>query len=152
MFARFLPRSWDRAALRERRGWIPLQSGLAPAELRGEYRPAGSRRGMEPTSREWRISGSPEVSPGEPSAAKNVTLVPRCPRSGLRALLRLPRVCAHGCPSHSGSAAGHALRARSRREQGPERQGSRGCPALGLSVWRPAFHTEVHRHLGLGCC
>ena len=54
--------------------------------------------------------------------------------------------------AHSGSAAGHALRARSRREQGPECQGSRGCPALGLSVRRPAFHTEVHRHLGLGCC
>ncbi|KAM7227842.1 hypothetical protein CapIbe_020296 [Capra ibex] len=33
---------------------------------------------------------------------------------------------------------------------GPERQDSRGCPALGLSVRRPAFHTEVHWHLGLG--
>ena len=47
MFARFLPCSWDQAAWRERRGWIPPQSGLTPAELRGEYRaawPAGAQR------------------------------------------------------------------------------------------------------------
>ena len=49
MFAPFLPRSWDQAAWQEHRGWIPLQSGLAPDELRGEYRPAWSRGGMEPT-------------------------------------------------------------------------------------------------------
>jgi hypothetical protein len=65
-------------------------------------------------------------------------------------MAKAPRIGTHGYPSHSASAAGHALRARSRREQGPERQGSRGCPALGLSVRRPVFHMEVHRHLGLG--
>ena len=65
-------------------------------------------------------------------------------------MAKAPRIGTHGYPSHSGSAASHALRARSRREQGPERQGSRGCPALGLSVRRPVFHMEVHRHLGLG--
>ena len=49
VFARFLPHSWDQEAWRERRGWILLQSGLTPAEFRGEYRLAWSRKGMEAT-------------------------------------------------------------------------------------------------------
>ncbi|CAM9120780.1 unnamed protein product, partial [Rangifer tarandus platyrhynchus] len=59
-------------------GWTPLQSGLTSAELRG---PAWSRGGMEATPWEWRVSGSPEVGPGEPSAAENVTLAPGCHQS-----------------------------------------------------------------------
>ena len=37
------------AAWQECRGWILLQSGLAPDVLRGEYRPAWSCGGTEPT-------------------------------------------------------------------------------------------------------
>ena len=114
----------------------------------GRPGPAGAR---SPRPREWRVSGSPEVGLGEPSAAENVILAPCCRWSG-QSMAEAPRIGVHGCSSHSGSAAGHALCARSWREQGPEHQGSRGCPALGLSVWRPAFHTEVHWHLGLGRC
>ena len=69
--------------------------------------------------------------PGRAPAAKNVTLGPRCPWSGLRALPRLPRVHAHGCPSHSGSAAGHALRARSREGTGPRASGFTRLPCPG---------------------
>ena len=85
---------WDQAAWRERRGRIPLQSGLASTELWGEYRLAWSRGGKEPTLREWRVSGSPEVSLGEPSAAENVTLVPRCSRSGQSMAPAASRPCA----------------------------------------------------------
>ena len=66
VFARFLLHSWDWAAWWEPRGWIPLQSGFAPAELGGEYRLAGSHGGMEPTLRESGLGGSPEVGPGSP--------------------------------------------------------------------------------------
>ena len=82
MFARFFLHSWDQAVWRECRGWIPLQAGLAPAEFRSEYRPAWSRGGTEATPREWKVSGPPEVSLGEPSAPENVTLVPGCLLSG----------------------------------------------------------------------
>ena len=110
--------------------------------------PAGAQ---SPRPGEWRVSGSLELGLGEPSAADNVTLAPCCRRTG-QSMADAPREGVHRCPSHSSSAAGHALRARSQREQGPEYQGSGGCPALGLSVQRPVFHMEVHRHLGLGCC
>ena len=66
-FAPFLPRSWDQAAWWEHRGWILLQSGLAPDVLQGEYRPAGPAGARSPRPREWRVSGSLEVSLGEPS-------------------------------------------------------------------------------------
>ena len=58
------------------------QSGLTPAELPGEYRPAWTRGGTEAMPWDWRVGGSPEVGPGQPSAAENVTLAPGCRRSG----------------------------------------------------------------------
>ena len=66
VFARFVLHSWDQTAWRERRGWIPLQSGFAPAEHRGEYRLAWSHGGTEPTPREWGVSASLEVGRGSP--------------------------------------------------------------------------------------
>ena len=128
------------AGFRYRQDLLLMSFGV----ITGRPGPAGAR---SPHPREWRVSGSLELGLGEPSAADNVTLAPCCRRTG-QSMADAPREGVHRCPSHSSSAAGHALRARSQREQGPEHQGSQGCPALGLSVWRPVFNTEVHRHLG----
>ena len=58
-------------------------------------------------------------------------------RSG-QSMAKAPRIGTRGYPSHSGSAAGHALRARSRREQGPDRQGTARPTGPGLRPERRA--------------
>lgn len=63
-----------------------------------------------------------------PAAAAVVRAGPSLPRSRARVSL------------HHGSAAGHAPRARSRREQDPERRGSQGCPALASRLEASVSH------------
>ncbi|KAM7241222.1 hypothetical protein CapIbe_007794 [Capra ibex] len=92
--------------------------------------------------------------PPNPGVRDPNVAAPRLALSSSSTLWKFPQTLSRSgrcrCPSHSSSAAGHALRARSRREQGPDHQGSQGCPALGLSIRRPVFNPEVHRYLGVG--
>lgn len=109
-------------------------------------RPA--RGGAEASPWEWRVRGSLEVGPGEPSAAENVTGSRLPPQWSEQARVSLGPVCVGVPPTAAVLLAMPRVPALggNRAQSVRVHEAARPWPL----VWRPAFHTEVHRHLGLG--